>query len=565
MKPYQFESAIEKLGRVLSTVYNVRVVFQGEQAATDGKVIYLPRLKVLDEKTKKDLNGYLDHEVGHVKFTDFSVTKAIKSRFLFDLINMAEDHRIESKMIEHFPGCYYNLKDLNDSLLAQIDEKYMTYPWPYRLLISLSKMVAGRSLIEDAEIQDYLDYVDEYVDDIRKAKSTKEVKEICEIIYAKIKEKLEEKKEDEKSEGEGEEGEEGEDSKDGKGKEDGGEAHFKEGSMLSEEIGKESKERKEMEAISVHDYMDEKIEKKVEEDKKLPKSEIPEFGRGVSIPATTLYDTVTDHTGKGDAETYHRLRASIMGQINPIKRKLERVLRVKENARWSYERERGVLNPADFSKLRTQPGYRKPFKQQTKIDTRNVAIEILIDLSGSMGGSKIEVAKMTAIALAEALRDLRINFEITGFNSVDDSRVSSASKGLSSGRRSERLDLHVFKDFNSDNCYGLTKIKSGVQNPDGECVAWAAKRLQERKEERKILLVLSDGQPATGDTDGALLRSDLILKLNKINKSGIETVGIGILTDAVKYYYKEHVIVNDLSKLAGEAMAELSKIILKGA
>lgn len=574
---YSFESSIEKLARVLSVAYNVKVVFEGDQAKTDGKTIFLPFIKNLDIETRRDINGFLDHEVGHVKFTDFDILKPIKSRFLFDLINATEDFRIENKMFQAFPGTFYNINPLNEKLIAKINEKLETYPWPYRLIFGLNMMVADKPCTIDDEIAEYIEYCEEFVDDIRNAKSTKEIKEVCELIYKRVLDKLKEK-EDEKKSGKksakGEPGEDEEEGADGEGEpltKEEMEAlaeHLKEAKSLGEKSMTDKEvtdERKKIE-MDVHDMMEETIDKKLESEKKIPKSEVPEIGRGVVIPLTTRFDTVKDHTGKGNSGEYHKLRASILHVIGPVKRHLERVLKVKENARWSYERERGQLNPSAFINLRTQLNYRRPFKQMTRTETKNVAVEILIDLSGSMGGHKIECAKLTAIAMGESLKDLGIAFEITGFNSVGCPEMRTASSdGVHSGRTHEKLDLHVFKDFTSENMNGLTKIFSGTQNPDGECVVWATKRLMQRKEARKILIVLSDGQPATGDTDGALLRSDLKIKVEKIIKSGVECVGIGIMTDAVKHYYPKYVIVNDIDKLASEAMGQLSSIIRGGA
>jgi len=169
--------------------------------------------------------------------------------------------------------------------------------------------------------------------------------------------------------------------------------------------------------------------------------------------------------------------------------------------------------------------------------------------------------------MAEALRDLDITFEVTGFHSVDDHRVRDKLKRGDErdyNRSCERLDLHVFKSFDKVNLTGIEKLFVGVQNPDGECVRWAAKRLAERREARKILIVLSDGAPATGDGSCRILNSDLKKAVKDITKSGIECVGLGIQTHSVQEFYTDNVVIDNIKDLPSKAMSKLSKILLKG-
>ena len=106
-------------------------------------------------------------------------------------------------------------------------------------------------------------------------------------------------------------------------------------------------------------------------------------------------------------------------------------------------------------------------------------------------------------------------------------------------------------------------MKNGSQNPDGECIAWAAKRLSMQRKKRKILIVLSDGQPATGDTSYALLQSDLRARIQEVSKFGIEVIGIGIETDYVKNFYPDYVILTDAKDLPKQAMNKIAKMLEK--
>jgi cobalamin biosynthesis protein CobT len=286
---------------------------------------------------------------------------------------------------------------------------------------------------------------------------------------------------------------------------------------------------------------------------------------------TTRFDTETDHSGKGSQAAYSEIKREIQSLVQPIKTQLERTLKVRENARWSAERERGSLDPRSLAKLGSQPNYRTVFREYTKTETNNVAVEILIDMSGSMGRGRMDTAKKAAVAMAEALKELNIPFEVTGFNSVPNRKLSQMlrkmtySESQRFSRKEESLDLHIFKSFDSTSLNGITNLFVGQQNPDGECIFWAAKRLAERREKRKILLVLSDGEPATSESKISVLRADLKNRIGQLRKAGIECIGIGILTECVKNYYPDYAVITNLADLPKVTMKKLSSLIAKGA
>jgi cobalamin biosynthesis protein CobT len=130
-------------------------------------------------------------------------------------------------------------------------------------------------------------------------------------------------------------------------------------------------------------------------------------------------------------------------------------------------------------------------------------------------------------------------------------------------RRLERLDLQIYKRFSSNNPAGLSAIDCGHENPDGEALAWAAGRLAAQRAGRRILMVLSDGYPATGDGHPAILRTDLRARIDEITSSGIELIGIGLLDDAVEKFYAHNIVVRKLDELPTMAFTVLSQLLLK--
>lgn len=292
-------------------------------------------------------------------------------------------------------------------------------------------------------------------------------------------------------------------------------------------------------------------------------------GHMVSLPFSREFDKVIDYTGQGDTEKYAAECRAILPLVGGIKQHLERSLKVKENARMRFDRERGAIDTRVLAKLTVDPNFRTPFRDFTKTETKNVAVQLFIDCSGSMAGSKIKLARETAIALGESLKAINIPFEVCGFTTVGSPEMREASKNLTADDRKRfnrfgtALKLMVFKDFNSQDLRGITYATSGDSNADGESIVWAAKRLALRKEPRKILIVLSDGQPAA-EGSGMVLAGDLKRVVSLLPKAGIEPIGIGVLCDSPKLFYPKWVKVSKLEELPTTVMGELSRMLIDG-
>ncbi|KVV26627.1 cobalamin biosynthesis protein CobT [Burkholderia cepacia] len=290
----------------------------------------------------------------------------------------------------------------------------------------------------------------------------------------------------------------------------------------------------------------------------------------LSVPLTTAFDTVTDFTGKGDAARWHRLRSATRAQTEPLKLRLERALKVDEQTRWKREQERGELDRMALARLVTSPGYRTPFRVRRAAPGRDAAVGLLIDCSGSMAGRKIELARLCAAALCDALMQLGFACEALGYSSVEDAAMRAHyQRWIDAGRDTfgynrfvERLDLRVYKRFDSDNPSGLACIECGHENPDGEALSWAAERLLAQRARRRILMVLSDGYPATGDGNPAILRTDLRARVDALRERRVELIGVGILDDSVEAFYPVSSVVEHLHELPAAAFSVLSDTLL---
>jgi cobalamin biosynthesis protein CobT len=267
-----------------------------------------------------------------------------------------------------------------------------------------------------------------------------------------------------------------------------------------------------------------------------------------------------------DERRYSALRDMVQPQIGAMKAKLLTLFRVRAESHHVGDQERGAIDTASLYSLRL--GNKRVFSTRTKADELSTAVSIVIDLSGSMGdGGKIECATQMAIALGETLAALNMPFEIIGFHNPGAGSVSP-SAGFA---RYFPFEFNVYKSFNES--YRATRarlgsIRPGEQNVDGEAVLLCAQRLYERPEARKLMFVLSDGEPAGGCDHTAAVKhlKDVVAM---VANSGIEVFGIGAMAGHVSRFYPNNIVVKDISALAVEVYklvrTALSKNLTRGA
>lgn len=219
--------------------------------------------------------------------------------------------------------------------------------------------------------------------------------------------------------------------------------------------------------------------------------------------------------------------------------------------RYQYGLKAGKLHSKNIHRVYTQDRpnmFKKQQAQQLRLDT---AFEIVMDCSGSMSGTKYAYAAACSISISEILNQLRIKHEIIGYT------------------ESGYLITYIFKHFNeiaSPEKLGLRMGNRGMirmhTNADGESLLWCAERLLKRKESNKVMIVLSDGYPAgsfSGDGHAYLAYiAGLIEKETPIN-----LIGLGIHTDAVAKFYKNHSVINDMHMLNDVMIDALKKSIMK--
>lgn len=258
--------------------------------------------------------------------------------------------------------------------------------------------------------------------------------------------------------------------------------------------------------------------------------------------------------------------------------RLQRLLLARQARRWIYDEEDGLLDSKKLTRLIIDPSYSYYYKRENETDYRDTVVTLLIDNSGSMRGRPITMAAISADILSRTLERCGVKVEILGFTTKEWKGGNAHKLWLKRGKpaRPGRLnDLRhiIYKPADASwrkaqKNLGLM-LKEGIlkENIDGEAILWACDRLLARPEQRRILMVISDGAPVDDSTLSVNAGSYLDLHLREVisqveNDMPIELLAIGIGHDVTRYY-KRAVTITDIDKL-GETMTEqLSKLFRK--
>ena len=285
------------------------------------------------------------------------------------------------------------------------------------------------------------------------------------------------------------------------------------------------------------------------------------------VPATELCDP--DELGRLRNFLDQQLQA-MQGVVSRLANKLQRLLMAQQNRSWEFDIEEGMLDTSRLPRIIIDPMYPLSFKREKDMTFRDTVVTLLLDNSGSMRGRPIMVAAMCADILARTLERCAVKTEILGFTTRAWKGGQSREKWIADGKpphpgRLNDLRHIIYKDADEPwrrarKSLGLM-MREGLlkENIDGEALMWAHNRIVGRPEQRKILMVISDGAPVDDSTlsvnAGNYLERHLRRVIEEIEeKSDVELTAIGIGHDVTRYYRKAVTIV-DAEQLGG-AMTE---------
>ena len=280
-----------------------------------------------------------------------------------------------------------------------------------------------------------------------------------------------------------------------------------------------------------------------------------------------------------------RLRKSLDQQllqlrsfISKLANKLQRKLLAKQNRSWNFDLEEGLLDTSKLPRVIMDPFNSLSFKKEKDIEFKDTLVTILIDNSGSMRGKPISVAAICADILSRTLERCMVKVEILGFTTKHWKGGSSREKWMKNDKPNlpGRLnDLRHIIYKSADNPWRQTKnniglmLKEGLlkENIDGEALKWAFNKMSKRKEDRKILMVISDGAPVDDSTLSTNTSDYLETNLKKTvkwieNKSNVELLAIGIGHDVTRYYSKA-VKITDVQDLGDVMINQLTDLFVE--
>ena len=543
----------------------VRVVWDEPDSTprTTGKVMYLPKLTT---KTTAEwlarMRYFVKHETSHIVYSDFAYLNKVRPAGLLALINnLIEDHRIDYRNDKEYLGDAVISNEFWTLYTQDIDARMSSTD----AALSEQQLLTLPLFVWDASQRDWianatdthlsmlskldkagearLTKLDKYIPDLIKVRLTGDApevfdlaKRILEDVFGEDASKYVEKEE---SAGEGK--------AKGKGKPKDGEG----------EAGEDEEDK----LVSV-----DKLIASIGHEHKPSRTGVhlnpSEFTRGAyQIPNPADYTIIRFpelhaevrhrvHKGmfrKGDVEEF------ITSNARPMANKLRIKLQTRSKGRYEYGKKKGSLHAGSLHRLLQGDTdiAERVFRKHVVSDVTDTAVCLLVDCSGSMSGKKFEMACAGAGALAECLKPLNIAYTTLGFTNTEDKEEPIVWVFNDFG---ERLPMpELIKRF--DAAAGCL-----WQNSDGDALAYAQHVLKQRKEKRKVLIVLSDGSPYGRDWAGNIesYTRDVV---KRIESSGVDVYGIGIQDENVKLYYTNNVVVTKLDNLAPAILSIIDRSI----
>ena len=300
---------------------------------------------------------------------------------------------------------------------------------------------------------------------------------------------------------------------------------------------------------------------------------------------TEEFDEIIKAEDLENSEELTRLRKNLDQQLLQLKNfisklanKLQRKLLARQNRSWSFDLEEGLLDTSKLPRIIMDPFNSLTFKKEKDIEFKDTLVTILIDNSGSMRGKPISVAAICADILSRTLERCAVKVEILGFTTKHWKGGLSREKWMKNEKptlpgRLNDLRHIIYKSADTPwrqakNNMGLM-LKEGLlkENIDGEALKWAYNKMNRRKEDRKILMIISDGAPVDDSTLSTNTSDYLESNLKKTvkwieNKTNIELLAIGIGHDVTRYY-NQAVKITDVQDLGDVMINQLTDLFFE--
>ena len=582
-----FKTAISSTVKSLSNSENIEVSFGNENPKSEKNLIYLPEVEQTQNKINYDkIRAIADSKSLNYRFSNKKTLELYEpvGNVSKKLYKIAEKLRCEKIGSDHFKGVKNNIEKFYQKRMNSLDlkssEDKILESFENYLRINLFNIKNNKEI--DKKLKTYLKDLDKRFKG--KIKQLNELSNDQESFNSLISNLISKMSLDENLDEETEKDEninKDEKQTDPKKQEQKADKQKQEKQEMSIDSGVPDLENQSKES----DQNTEEIE--IEDNSK------PDLRRnGKNRISDLKYKSYTeefDEVIKADEleneEELNRLRKNLDQQLLQLKNfisklanKLQRKLLAKQNRSWNFDLEEGLLDTSKLTRVIMDPYNSLSFKKEKEMDFKDTLVTILIDNSGSMRGKPISVAAICADILARTLERCSVKVEILGFTTKHWKGGLSREKWMKNEKpnlpgRLNDLRHIIYKSADTPwrqakNNMGLM-LKEGLlkENIDGEALKWAYSKMSKRKEERKILMVISDGAPVDDSTLSTNTSDYLEANLKNVvkwieNKSNIELLAIGIGHDVTRYY-NQAVKITDVQDLGDVMINQLTDLFVE--
>ena len=581
-----FKTAIGSTAKSLSNTEEVEVSFGNKDIKSEKVFIKLPEIEQINNKINyNQIRAIADSESLKLRFSDSNILKSFEpeGNISKKLYTVAEKIRYEKLGSDQFKGVkkninrYYlervnslDLKSSEDKIIESFENYLRCKLLDAKINKELDKKLKSFKKDIDIKFKNKIKELDEFASD--QAQYNSIVSDL--INKMSLDENLEE---EDKNEEENKE----EKQNHPKNQEQKAEKQDQEQKEMSIESGIPDLENQTKE--SDQDGEEIEIEDKTSTDlrKKINKN----LGDIKYTSYTEEFDEIIKAEDLEGEEELKRLRKNLDQQLLQLKNfisklanKLQRKLLAKQNRSWNFDLEEGLLDTSKLPRVIMDPFNSLSFKKEKDIEFKDTLVTILIDNSGSMRGKPISVAAICADILARTLERCSVKVEILGFTTKHWKGGSSREKWMKNDKPSfpGRLnDLRHIIYKSADTPWRQAKSNMGLmlkegllkENIDGEALKWAYNKMTRRKEERKILMVISDGAPVDDSTLSTNTSDYLETNLKNVvkwieNKSNIELLAIGIGHDVTRYY-NQAIKITDVQDLGDVMINQLTDLFVE--
>ena len=582
-----FKTAISSTVKSLSNSENVEVTFGNQSQKSKENLIKLPELEQVNNKINYcQVRAIADSESLKLRFSDKKIFKLYEpnGNISKKLYEIAEKIRCEKIGSDLFKGVKNNIDEFYQERVNSLDlknsEDKIVESFENYLRIKFLDSKNNKEL--EKKFKSYKNDLEEkFKNKIKQlSNSTEDQTNFNSLISDLISGmNLDENLEEEEKEKE--EDNQDNQQKDQENKEQKAEKQKKEEQEMSIESGVPDLENEASE--SNEDIEEIELEDKSKSD--LQKSIKKSLGDINYRAYTNEFDEIIKAEDLENEEELNRLRKSLDQQLLQLKNfisklanKLQRKLLAKQNRSWNFDLEEGILDTSKLPRIIMDPFNSLSFKKEKDTEFKDTLVTILIDNSGSMRGKPISVAAICADILARTLERCSVKVEILGFTTkhwkggLSREKWMKEDKPNSPGRLNDLRHI-IYKSADTPwrqtkNNMGLM-LKEGLlkENIDGEALKWAFNKMSRRKEERKILMVISDGAPVDDSTLSTNTSDYLESNLKNIvkwieNKTDIELLAIGIGHDVTRYY-NQAVKITDVQDLGDVMINQLTDLFVE--